>query len=396
MESVYYFFAAVLVWLSYKSFRGGREYLAYFRREMAKPRSEFTPLASVIVPCRGLDDGLDENIAALFEQDYPAYEVIFVVDDRADPALGVLNRWLGDARAKLIVAPKATKNGQKAENLREAVLHVARRSEMFVFADSDARPSVDWLRSMVAPLQNDAVGASSGYRWFVPSKPTLAAELRSVWNASVASSLGANRKKNFCWGGSTAIRRPTFERLGIRERWANVVSDDFALSAAIRRHGLDIVFVPQALNASDDGCSLGEMLEFTTRQMKITRVYSPRLWLAALLGSAIFCGVTITTSVILMTTNPTSTLFAAAILTLILVSIFSAGKSWARHAAVRMAIKKYDKQIRRQQIFHAFLWPLAPFIFLFNSVAAAFSRRIRWREITYELKSRDETVIIAD
>jgi len=35
--------------------------------------------------------------------------------------------------------------------------------------------------------------------------------LRAVWNAAIASALGADEQKNFCWGGSTAIRRSTFE-----------------------------------------------------------------------------------------------------------------------------------------------------------------------------------------
>jgi len=396
MEFVYYFSAAILIWLSYKSFRGGQQYLAFFRKEIARPRSEFTPFVSVIVPCRGIDDGLDENIASVFSQDYPAYEVIFVVDDVADPSLTIITRYLEISRAKLVVAPKATKNSQKVKNLCEAVSHIAQESKALVLADSDARASVEWLRSIIAPLQNDAVGASTGYRWFIPTKPTLASELRSVWNASVASSLGADRTRNFCWGGSMAIRRNVFEQLDIRERWANVVSDDFAVTVAMRAGRFDIVFVPHALNASVDDCTFAEMLEFTTRQMKITRVYSPRLWLAALLGSAVFCGVTIATILILLTTKPTASLFIAAVATLVLVSAFSIGKSWLRHDAVRIALRQHDERLRRQQVLQAVLWPLAPFIFLFNSIAAAFSRRIRWREITYELKSRDETVIIAD
>jgi hypothetical protein len=43
---------------------------------------------------------------------------------------------------------------------------------------------------------------------------------------------------------------------------------------------------------------------------------------------------------------------------------------------------------------HVLLWPLASALFLYNSLAASVSRRIRWRGITYELKSPSETVII--
>ncbi len=43
---------------------------------------------------------------------------------------------------------------------------------------------------------------------------------------------------------------------------------------------------------------------------------------------------------------------------------------------------------------HLLLWPLASALYLFNAVVAAFSRRIEWRGITYELKSPTEAVII--
>ena len=69
MIFVFYFFAAVLVFLGCKSLRGGIDYLAFFKRELAKPESDFAPFASIIAPCRGLDSNLKENLSALFRLD---------------------------------------------------------------------------------------------------------------------------------------------------------------------------------------------------------------------------------------------------------------------------------------------------------------------------------------
>jgi hypothetical protein len=44
---------------------------------------------------------------------------------------------------------------------------------------------------------------------------------------------------------------------------------------------------------------------------------------------------------------------------------------------------------------HLLLWPFASALYLYNALAAAFSRRIKWRGITYELKSASEAVIIS-
>src|SRR6185436_7464858 len=134
----------------------------------------FTPFVSVIAPCRGLEDGLRENIAALFQQNYPAYQIIFVTDRADDPALGVIaevqDLWR-DAwypATKCVIAGPATESGQKVHNLRAAVLETDPRSEVLVFVDTDARPHGDWLRSLVAPLSDERLGASTGYRWFIP------------------------------------------------------------------------------------------------------------------------------------------------------------------------------------------------------------------------------------
>ena len=91
MVFTFYIFAAVLIWFSFRSLRGGISFLRYVKEELAKGRFSFSPFASVIVPCKGLDEDIDENLSALLQQDYPAYEVIFVVDDQNDPAVQVIN-----------------------------------------------------------------------------------------------------------------------------------------------------------------------------------------------------------------------------------------------------------------------------------------------------------------
>ena len=162
------------------------------------------------------------------------------------------------------------------------------KSEIFVFVDSDARPNENWLRNLIAPLRDEKIGCSTGYRWFISDKRNFASEMLSVWNASIASALGANRKTNFCWGGSMAMRRETFEKVKMRERWQGTLSDDFTVTRTMKEFGLPICFVPQALTASIENCSLKKLFEFTTRQMKITRVYAPNLWTASLIGSFLF------------------------------------------------------------------------------------------------------------
>jgi cellulose synthase/poly-beta-1,6-N-acetylglucosamine synthase-like glycosyltransferase len=396
----FYFLAALVLVQSAISLRAGVRWLAFFRRELDARRALFLPFASVFVPCRGLDQGLNANLAALFRQHYPAYELVFVSDRADDPALAVaeeLSRAFAAetvARARFVVAGRASESGQKVHNLRAAIAECDPRSEVFVFVDTDARPRADWLRSLVAPLADEQVGAATGYRWFLSVRGGLASQLRSVWNASIASALAEDAGRNFCWGGSTAVRRETFERLDIRERWRGTVSDDYALTRALHEAGLPIRFVPACLTASVEDCTVAELFEFTTRQLKITRVYAPHLWRFVLGSNLLFVAV-LFGGLALAAARAALGLSFAWPLSLVCV-IFTLGvwKSFFRLRAVALVLEDYHAQLRAGVWAHLLLWPATSALFLYNSLAAAFSRRIVWRGIKYELKSHKETAII--
>lgn len=398
---VFYFLGAIALWLGIGSLRNGIQFSRYVHRQLALPLSDFTPNVTVIAPCRGLDQGLTANIEALFEQDYPAYEIIFVSDQTDDPALSVVNevrarrQEISNPTTKLVIAGPARDAGQKVHNLQVATEQIQSNSEVLVFVDTDTRPSATWLRFLVSPLCQPEIGAATGYRWFIPVNGGFASQLRSVWNASIASALGERDQKNFCWGGSTALRRETFERLQTRERWRGTVSDDFALTSMVKKAGLRIHFVPQCLIAALEDCTFRELIEFTNRQLKITRVYAPHLWKALLLGSALF-NAAFFGGLILILLRALLGLSLGPLFGLVgIIYLLGALKAYIRFCAVRLVLSGYQSQLHRSLPFHLLVWPFASFLYLNNAISAALSRRIKWRGITYELKSPHEAVIIS-
>jgi cellulose synthase/poly-beta-1,6-N-acetylglucosamine synthase-like glycosyltransferase len=350
----------------------------------------------VIAPCKGIDVGLAANLGAVLNQDYPDFEVIFVVDDANDPAVPAIEDAARDSARnfKVVHAKKATDSGQKVENLREAVLHIDSRSEVLTFVDSDVRPGNEWLRSLVAPLTDDLVGASSGYRWFVSENSNFATELRSSWNASIASVQGPDMGSNFCWGGSMAIRRDVFERLNIHEKWRGTLSDDLAVTRSMNAVGLPVYFVPKAVVPSSGTCSFRELLEFTNRQIKITRVYAPRLWITSFLGSGLFTAVMIASLGVVFTDPSGPFARYAALFTIISVTLLSVGKAWLRAKAIRLVLRENRAALDRQFIYQIALWLFTPAIFFINCSAALFSRRITWRGTEYEMTSPTETKVL--
>ena len=396
----FYFFAIISIYLGVLSLRGGFRFVRFLQNELEKDLVGYTPFATVFVPCRGVDVELKENVLGLFSQDYAEYEIIFVSDSENDPAFVVIEEARRVFKKQtgpvisMIVAGAANDSGQKVHNLRMAVRAAHPASEVFVFADTDARPQKFWLRALIAPLRDQSIGATTGYRWFVAAKAGFASHLVSVWNAAIASALGQRGDKNFCWGGATAMRRETFERLNVVERWRGTVSDDFTITRVLHEAQMPIKFVPYCLTPSSHRSTWSELVEFTTRQIKITRVYASHLWKSVFIGSWIFV-LTFFGGIVLVAGRAALGLsFLTPFALLLLIFALGAVKSHLRLRAVALVIA--DERIRSWSttLAHVCLWPIASLLFLCNALVAAVSRRIEWRGITYQLKSPTETVIL--
>ncbi len=391
MNIVYFFFyslALVQILLAYKSYREGIRYLRFFKERLKKGAPDYAPKACIFLPCKGLEAGLKKNLWAIMKQDYPDFRVIFVVEDFGDGAVEIIQEIVaGDSRAELLIAGQATNCGQKVHNLIRATEFISDDIEVLVFADSDARPDPNWIQNLVAPLDKNWIGCTTGYRWFIP-EGGIASELRSVWNASIASSL--NEDSRFCWGGATAIKKDTFEELGIRNRWNQTLSDDFVLANAVREANRKIFFVPQCLTPSYGDCSFRELLEFTTRQMKITRVYSSTLWKLSFLSSTIFIAAFWGGILLLPFATSLHKVFVFAILQIIFA--FGVAKADLRFRAGRLILAPHFPKNNR--FWQDFLWIFTPFIFFLNNFSALFSRNIIWRGKAYELKSDIRTEIV--
>jgi cellulose synthase/poly-beta-1,6-N-acetylglucosamine synthase-like glycosyltransferase len=322
----------------------------------------------VFCPCKGTDPEFEKNIRSILEQDYRNYDVQFIVESADDDAYVVLQA-LG---ANVLVAGRTSDRGQKVHNLAFAVAQKS-EAEIYVFCDSDARFPRTWLSNLIAPLNETNI--TTGYRWYVATRfhfPTL---MRSAWNASSVSVLG-DHDRNFAWGGSTAIYRETFARLNILEEWRGSVSDDYSITRAAQRSRTKIVFVPECLIPSYGECSLSELLEFTTRQIIITRVYHPGLWRVGFFGHALFN--------LAFWVLP----FFHPLLWTVVYGL-STAKSWIRYRAVKTALP--DPVLSRYGWFYILCSPFVALLFLYNMVASAFRNDIIWRQIHYKLVSPHET-----
>lgn len=84
----------------------GLRHFAYVRRYLTRrptPRN-YVPSVTLLAPRCGNKDGLEENLRALFRQDYPDLDLVFIVESDSDSALAVIHRLLeSEPRAARVV-----------------------------------------------------------------------------------------------------------------------------------------------------------------------------------------------------------------------------------------------------------------------------------------------------
>jgi ceramide glucosyltransferase len=333
------------------------------------------PRATVIVPVKGDDEGLRENLAALASLDYPDYELIVVAHSAADIPPGVL-----PGRVKVVLAHGADPDtGEKVQNLQAAIRAARKQSEIFAFADSDGRPTRGWLRALAAPLAEPGVGASTGYRWFMPQPATFWSLMRSVWDAVALGRLGPGNSA-FAWGGAMAIRKDIFYSARVYAYWKNTVSDDYALSAAVSAAGLTIAFAPGALTPSFERLACARFFSWIRRQMTITRVYNSRLWRLGLVAHIFYCAAMLASAIECVHGYlPAAVALAAQLIPGML-------KGWNRAAAARQALPDSANWFRRYAWTHALFTPLATWVWLIALASSATSDSIVWRGRKYRLR----------
>jgi ceramide glucosyltransferase len=400
VTAAFYILVILQIAVGFYSLWTGFEWFRMVRRRMGSHAGFYAPVTAVICPCKGNELGLEDNLAALTRFDYPSYEIYFSLATSLDPALKVIERVKAASKrpVHIVIAGPPEECGEKVYNLRRAVESLpADKFEVIVFTDSDVRLNRGWLTKLVAPLQDPRIGATTAYRWMIPSRSIgqggFASAMASAWNAAVATMLGKD-KDNFCWGGGTAIRRKTFDDAQVLEFWSGAVSDDFALTRALNEAGKSIVFCPECLAATLHPWTGTELLDFTTRQIVITRVYSPRRWMLGMISHLAYSLTLIFAFIVILTAMFGGDPWGQLALLALAVPLLAAMKGAMRTIAVNELLPEWKAKLQEWGWAWMALAPIVPFLFSWNFILSLLTKKIRWRGVRYELVSANETRIL--
>lgn len=225
--------------------------LRFFRRERAKRLGAFTPPVSLLKPVRGSDFATYENFISFCKQDYPDYEILFAVNDDADPAVPLIHRLIAEFPARSIRVLIGAENlGANRKVNKLARLSREARHEILVLTDGDVRVGPNYLREVVAPFVEEGTGAvTSFYRGI--AERNLGAELEAVGASSdfFAGVLMADLTEgvHFALGASIVTTKRWLSKIGGFEAIAGVLADDYELGKRISEAGGRVLLSREAV-----------------------------------------------------------------------------------------------------------------------------------------------------
>ena len=331
------------------------------------------PSVCVIVPCKEKGENLSKNITAFCHQQYPHYRLLFILDSSTDSAFPVVTEAIrGVPHASLEFSAMVPNTSGKISALLTGIAK-AGDAEILVFADSDIRPHPVWLADLVAPLADEHVGATTGFRWFVPTNLTTA--LISTWNLSTVSGM-FYQITTFAWGGSMAIKASLFHRLGIAGRWKEGLSDDLILTHAVKKAGYQLRFVPQCVVESPAEPQLRKFIRWGSQQLTWMRWYSPAAWGVYYVGILLVTAMLIIEAVLYCLGNVWFGL---------LLGLTVGGEMIYGWVGVMtfQRLMRYPPETFRYKAWFGVLAPVAFLLYAYNAVVSSVKREISWCGKTY-------------
>ena len=383
VDILFWLFAVAAVLATLASVKGGRRFLEYAESRSKQPLSEPAggwPAVALIVPVKGAEPGLAENLRSLGRQDYPDLELTVCYADEGDAAVTIARATLGPECRFVAAGEPPPDIGEKIHNLRAAVEAVAADREVLVFADSDGQVRADWIRRLVAPLADEGIGATTAFRWHFPEDGGFWPLLRSVWD-SVIPTIMDSQDRSFAWGGGTAVSRDAFRAARVLEYWQGAVSDDLRLTQALRDAGMGVRFLPEAMVATTGQCGGLDFLAWAVRQATITRVYRFKTWLGGCLSHIAYCAAQ-ALCVLKLVQGDLIALFPLA-----LILLPGMAKGGTRAYVCSLAFPDREAWLERYGWAYFWLTPLATWVWLYAFLRSGLTRRIRWRGRTYDLLS---------
>ena len=199
---------------------------------------------SILKPLAGLDLDLESNLRTFFEQDYPAFEILFAVRSESDPALQVVSRLQQEHSkipSRLIITGEPPYPNAKVFSLERTMAMAA--NDLLVMSDSDIRVTPDLLRTAAAEFQDARLGVATCPYRAVPG-PSFWSRLEATgmntdfWGGALVARMLEGMR--FAVGPTIVARRRVLQSIGGFALLKDYLAEDFVMGqfAADAGHGV--------------------------------------------------------------------------------------------------------------------------------------------------------------
>ena len=283
----------VVIWFAIPALAGG----AYFTLALVaglqprrSRRSEFTPPVSILKPVRGRDPKFYEALVSHASQDYPEFEIVFGVQDPADPGLQDIDRLIAsypNVSIRVVREAPDTPNGKVGVLI---ALAAAARHPFLLVNDSDIVVEPGYLRRVMSGLEDARTGlVTCLYRARGQSFPArfeaLGIATEFMPSVLVARLIGV---AEFALGSTMAFRAEHLRQIGGFAAIGDYLADDYQLGARIHSLGLQIVFADTVVETNLGDGTWSDVWKHQVRWSRTIRVSRGGGYLGAVITHVTF------------------------------------------------------------------------------------------------------------
>lgn len=248
-----------------------------------RPEAGFRPSVSMVKPLFGLEGEDDRNLASFCQQDYSGvWEVVFVVQDRADPILKTIDRLriaFPGRTIRTVFSRRDRRITAKMNNLIQGASHA--RGEVLVFSDQTTRVAPDYLEKIIGPLSDPSVGIVTSVPAYCGARTIPAAMnalLINLIGQSLYFAMAFFDRLDSANGCTLGIRRETYEEVGGFEAVRYQLSEAHAMAQEVHKRGYRVHLLDRMTPVFLPGLRLAEWLRRIHRMVVAYKTYGRHLY----------------------------------------------------------------------------------------------------------------------
>lgn len=210
----------------------------------AAPAPKNLAPVSVLKPLCGIDPLTELALESFFLIDYEPMQLVFGIQDAADPVRAILDRLCARYPVRdiaIVIDPALHGTNRKVSNLINMMRAV--KYDVLVMSDADIHVPVYFLNRVLSAMERPNTGLVTTLYTALPGTPHLATLLGSNqinYNFLPGALLARKLGRQDCLGVTMAIARKNLEVIGGLEALANHLADDQVMGRLIRAHGMEV------------------------------------------------------------------------------------------------------------------------------------------------------------